>query len=464
MKDETVKDYPLDLDKPCRVYFIGIGGSSMSGLAEFLHHYGFTVSGSDRDETKYTGKLRDMGMQIHIGQKAEQVPEDADLVVYTAAVHADNPEYARAEQLGLPLMNRAVLLGKIMQSHRRSAAVAGTHGKTTTSSMVVEILLRAGMDPSVSIGGILDSIGSNSRVGSRDTFVAEACEFTNSFLEMYPTVEAVLNIEEDHLDFFKDIEDIRRSFRLFMEHVPADGTIVINKDIDRRALLTAFLRCRVLTFGEGGDIRAENLVYDELGRPSFELVLPGQEPVHVELQVAGAHNASNALAAAGTAWAMGAAPQQVADGLNAYRGARRRFELKGERNGVRIYDDYGHHPTELRVTLEVAKLQPHRKIWCVFQPFTYSRTKLLFEDFAQVLTLADEVVLTPIMGARETDTLGVSSDQLAERVRELGTSVVSVPDFESAEEYLLKNCIDGDLLITMGCGNAYKIGEALLSH
>ena len=456
--------YTIDLDRPCRVYFIGIGGSSMSGLAEFLYHYGFDVSGSDRDESKYTRKLRGMGMTVHIGQKAENVPEGLDAVVYTAAVHADNPEYARAAQMGLPLINRAVLLGQIMKAHHKSAAISGTHGKTTTSAMTVDILLHAGMDPSVSIGGVLDSIGGNSRVGSRETFVAEACEFTNSFLEMYPEVAAVLNIEEDHLDFFKDLDDIRHSFREFLSHVPEGGTAVIGAAIDRWQELVEGLPCRVVTFGEGGDITARDLVYDEEGRGSFLLCLPGEEPQPVRLAVSGAHNVLDALAAAGTCQAMGVPADAIAEGLNAYTGARRRFEKKGVLNGVEIYDDYGHHPTELKVTLEVAALKKKGRVWAVFQPFTYSRTKFLFEDFAQVLTLADEVVLTPIMGARETDTLGMDSEQLAARVRELGTSAIALPSFDAAEDYLFKKCEPGDLLITMGCGDAYKIGEALLSR
>lgn len=453
----------FSLDRPVKTYFIGIGGSSMSGLAEFLFRYGFDVSGSDRDESKYTRKLREMGMTVHIGQRAENVPEDAELVVYTAAVHPGNPEYDRAAELGLFMMNRAVLLGSIMDAHKKTAAVAGTHGKTTTSSMAADILVRAGKDPSVSIGGVLPSIGGNSHVGTRDLFVAEACEFTNSFLEMHPDVEAILNIEADHLDFFKDLEDIRRSFRLFMENTRPDGVIIINKKIDRLNLLTGFLSRRILTFGEGGDIRAENVTYDALGRGSFALILPGEEPIPVTLKVAGAHNVEDACAAAAVAQQMGASAEEIREGLCAYSGAKRRFEYKGDWHGVAVYDDYGHHPTELKVTLEVARLQPHRKIWCVFQPFTYSRTKLLFEDFARVLQLADEVVLTPIMGARETDTLGMTSELLGERVRELGASCHVLPGFPEAEEFLSKNCESGDLLITMGCGDAYKIGEALLS-
>ena len=456
--------YQIDFGKPCHVHFIGIGSISMSGLAEILMDEGFTVSGSDAKESDLTRNLEARGAAVAYGQRAANITDDVDVVVFTAAVHPDNPEYGEAERRGIPMLSRAELLGQMMKNYRRSLGVSGTHGKTTTTSMITEILLAADADPTISVGGILNSIGGNIRVGGPDLFVTEACEYTNSFLSFFPTMEIILNIEEDHLDFFKDLEDIRHSFRLFAEKLPEDGLLIINSEIERLEELTDGLPCRVLTFGngEGSDFQAENVRHDQLARAEFDLICRGEKLGHIVLGVAGDHNVSNALAAAAACLELGIPFEKVAGGLKKFTGTNRRFEKKGEIGGVTVIDDYAHHPSEIRATLTAARNYPHRKIWCVFQPHTYTRTKAFMDEFAKALSLADEVILADIYAARETDTLGISSRDLAEKIEKLGTKAAYLPSFDEIETFILENCVHGDLLITMGAGDIVKVGEKLL--
>ncbi len=458
--------YQIDFKKPCHVHFIGIGGISMSGLAEILMDEGFSVSGSDMKESELTKHLEAKGAEIAYGQRAANITDDIDVAVYTAAVHPDNPEFAEAKRRGIPMLSRAELLGQMMKNYRRALGVSGTHGKTTTTSMITEILLAAGEDPTISVGGILNSIGGNIRVGGPDLFVTEACEYTNSFLSFFPTMEIILNIEEDHLDFFKDLEDIRRSFRLFAEKLPEDGLLIINSEIDRLEELTGGLSCRVLTFGNGenSDLWAENVRHDEFARAEFDMIRNGEKLGHIVLGVAGEHNVSNALAAAAACAELGVSFEKIAEGLKKFTGTNRRFEKKGEIGGVTVIDDYAHHPSEIRATLTAARNYPHRKIWCVFQPHTYTRTKAFMDEFAEALSLADEVVLADIYAARETDTLGISSRDLAEKIEKLGTKATYLPSFDEIETFILENCVHGDLLITMGAGDIVKVGEKLLGQ
>lgn len=458
--------YQIDFGKPQAIHFIGIGGISMSGLAEILLQEGFCVTGSDAQESALTMGLKAAGARVFYGQRAENIGDETEVVVYTAAVHPDNPEYAEAVRRGLPMMSRAELLGQMMKNYREAVAIAGTHGKTTTTSMVTEILLAARMDPTVSVGGILPSIGGNIRTGGSRLFVTEACEYTNSFLSFFPTMEVILNIEADHLDFFKDLEDIRRSFRLFAQKLPKEGLLVINSDIDRYEEISGGLPCQVVTFGHkaDSDFMAADIAYDEFARPSFTLVEHGRKMGRIRLGVPGEHNVSNALGAICAARALGASYEAVQAGLEAYTGTDRRFEKKGEMHGVTIIDDYAHHPQEIAATLAAAKHYPHKKLWCVFQPHTYTRTKAFLEEFAQALSEADEVVLADIFGARETDTLGISSRDIASRIEALGGKVHYFPTFDEIETFLLQNCSEGDLLITMGAGDIVKVGERLLGR
>lgn len=457
--------YQIDFKKPMHIHFIGIGGISMSGLALILLDQGFRVSGSDVKESPLTKKLESEGAILHYSQTAANIIEETpDLVVYTAAIHPDNPEYATAVAKQIPMLSRAELLGQMMTNYKVPIAVSGTHGKTTTTSMASHILLAADKNPTISVGGILKAIHGNIRVGGHDTFITEACEYTNSFLHFFPKISLILNIDADHLDFFKDLEDIRNSFRLFAQKLPAEGTLIINNEIPHWQELTKDLPCRVITYGLDGDsdYQASNISYDSLGCASFDVKKDGEILGHFTLKVPGEHNVSNALAAIALADLLEITPQQMQQGLSDFQGTDRRFEKKGEIGGVTVIDDYAHHPTEIAATLHAAQNYPHNTLWCVFQPHTYTRTKALMDEFAQALTLADQVILADIYAARETDTLGISSKDLADKVAALGTEAHYLASFDAIENYLLEHCVPGDLLITMGAGDVVKIGENLL--
>lgn len=456
--------YQIDFHTPLAVHFIGIGGISMSGLAEILLEEGFHISGSDAKESALTDALEKKGARIYYGQRASNISGSTDVVVYTAAIHPDNPEFARAKELGIPMLTRAELLGQIMRNYDTPIAVAGTHGKTTTTSMLSHILLKGDCDPTISVGGILPAIGGNIRVGQSETFLTEACEYTNSFLSFFPKISIILNMDADHLDFFKDIDDIRRSFRRFAELLPADGTLIINADTPEYQSITEGLSCQVITYGleNNADYTASDITYDEFGHASFNVRYKGSDLGRCSLKVPGSHNVSNALSAVAAGRLLNLPWEVIAEGLLSFTGTDRRFQYKGTVGGVTIIDDYAHHPTEIEATLKAAANYPHRKVWCVFQPHTYTRTKALLPEFAQALTLADHVVLADIYAARETDTLGISSEDLADRIRELGTPCEYFPTFDEIENFLLENCTQGDLLITMGAGDIVNIGEQLL--
>ncbi|MCD8121591.1 MAG: UDP-N-acetylmuramate--L-alanine ligase [Clostridiales bacterium] len=458
--------FQIDFEKPMFVHFIGIGGISMSGLAEILMKEGFSISGSDTQRSELTRRLEENGAKVAYGQRAENIMKEIDVVVYTAAVHPDNPEYAECVRRGIPMLSRAELLGQLMRNYRCSIAIAGTHGKTTTTSMVSEILLAANADPTITVGGMLHSIGGNIRVGGSDVFVAEACEYTNSFLSFYPNVEVILNIEADHLDFFKDIEDIRHSFRLFAGRLNADGVLVINSDIRDYKEITAGLDCRVITVGNApeSDYRVDEIAFDAYARPSFTVLEQENVLGRMTLCVPGRHNVYNALAAIAVARELGISGEEISRGLTAFTGTDRRFEKKGEIGGVTVIDDYAHHPQEIAATLATAKHVPHRKLWCVFQPHTYTRTKAFLDEFAEALSAADEVILARIYPARETDNLGISSFDIADRIDRLGTPVHCFETFDEIETFILENCSTGDLLITMGAGDIVKVGERLLGQ
>lgn len=438
----------------------------MSGLAEILLKEGFTVSGSDAHETGLTDHLTALGARVYYGQRAANIEREPgiDVVVYTAAIHEDNPEFMAAENKGIPMLTRAQLLGEIMHNYKQAAAISGTHGKTTTTSMVADILIAGEMDPTVSVGGILKDIGGNIRVGGSELFVTEACEYTNSFLAFSPTLAVILNVEEDHLDFFKDLSDIRHSFRLFAEKLPARGLLVVNGTIEKLEEITEGLACRVAVFGveDDSEYSARNITYDEYARPSYDLVIKGELINRITLGVTGEHNVYNSLAAIAATMELGVGFDAIMKGLKIFTGTDRRFEKKGEIGGVTVIDDYAHHPQEIRATLSAARNYPHRKLWCVFQPHTYTRTKAFLDQFAETLAAADEVILTDIYAARETDTLGVSSEDIVERIQRLGTKAHYIPSFDQVETFILENCMNGDVLITMGAGDIVKVGEKLL--
>ena len=458
--------YTIDFSKPIRVHFIGIGGISMSGLAEILLNAGFTVSGSDRASSPLTQKLEGEGVKVYYGQRAENITQDIQLVVYSAAIKEDNPEYAQAKSSDVPMLTRAQLLGQIMKNYKTSIAVSGTHGKTTTTSMITSILLTADADPTVSVGGMLPMIGGNIRIGNSDCFLTEACEYTNSFLSFFPTVAVILNIEEDHLDFFKDIDDIRNSFAKFANLLPEDGLLVIDADIDDIDGITGNVKCPVVTVSEHSeaDYTADSVTYDDMGCASFDVIKDGSVYTKVKLSIPGKHNISNALAAIAVCDRIGISAEDIVKGLNDYDGVERRFQYKGSIGGVTIIDDYAHHPTEIAATLSAAENYKHEKLWLVFQPHTYTRTKALFDDFVKVLSRAENVVLADIYAAREKDNLGISSEDLCEAIKNNGTSAYYFGSFDEIENFLLQNCSPGDLLITMGAGDVVKIADSLLGN
>ena len=439
-----------------RVHLCGIGGVSMSPLAEVLHSMGLRVQGSDMQDSAAVAHLRSLGIPIVIGHQAQSV-DGADFLIRTAAVHDDNPEIRRARETGIPVFERADAWGAIMQGYRNALCISGTHGKTTTTSMATHIFMAAGADPTVMIGGTLPMLHSGYRVGAGDTIILESCEYCNSFLRFFPTVAVILNVEADHLDFFKDLQDVERSFRRFAQLVPPEGHIVANAD-DPGAM-EALQGLSLFTFGmeHPADCRAENLRWEN-GFPDFDVAVQGEIYCHVELQVGGKHNVMNALAAASAAYVLGIPGRAVSEGLASFTGAGRRFEYKGTYHGAKVYDDYAHHPGELHALLQMARGLGYRRIICAFQPHTYSRTKALFDDFVRELKAADLVLLAEIYAAREKNTIGISSRDLAAQV----PGAIYCPQLEDVTAHLRSLAQEGDLILTVGAGNIYTAGEALL--
>lgn len=457
--------YNLDFNTPANLHFTGIGGISMSALAEIMISRGFTVTGSDSHESKITDHLESLGAKIFYNQVAGNISSNIDVLIYTAAIKQDNPELVKAKELGISLLTRAEFLGQIMLNYPMAIGVSGTHGKTTTTSMLSQIMLEGNTDPTILVGGIMPAIHGNTRVGHSDKLITEACEYTNSFLSFKPNMAIILNVAADHLDFFKDLDDIRHSFRKFAELVPDDGFLVINSDIDNLEYFTDGLKCKVITVGSDpakSDYSAANIEFDQFAKGSYDLVVNGEKSFHVALNVTGEHNIYNSLAAIAAAHAMGISDENIKAGLTQYGGTDRRFQYKGKVGDVTIIDDYAHHPDEITATIKTAKHYPHKKMWVVFQPHTYSRTKSLLPEFGKALKEADAVVLADIYAAREKDTLGVSSLDVKKEIEKYGTEVHYYPSFSEIENFLLESCSPGDLLITMGAGDVVKIGEHLL--
>lgn len=458
--------YKINFKQPIHVHFIGIGGISMSGLAEILLKEGFQISGSDSKPSELTNNLSAKGVTIYIGQKISNIEETPDLVVYTAAIKEDNPEYSAVKETQIPMLSRAQLLGQIMGNYKRSIAVSGTHGKTTTTSMISQIFLVAKTNPTISVGGILSSIGGNIRVGQSDVFITEACEYTNSFLNFKPKYSIITSVEAEHLDFFKDINDIRHSFHLFAKNTSNNGAVIINGEIDHYSDIVEGLDCNIITYGlcSSCDYYATNIVFNKKACATYTAMYKGKKIANVILNVPGEHNVFNSLASIALCLDLGLSLTDILNGLHAFDGTKRRFEYKGCINGVTLIDDYAHHPTEVAATLTAARNYPHGRIICVFQPHTYSRTKAFLNDFAKVLSMADIVVLADIYAAREKNTLNISSTAILDKLQKLGTESYYFPSFEEIENFLLNNCINNDLLITMGAGDIYQVGEKLLSQ
>ena len=441
-----------------RVHLSGIGGVSMCPLAEVLLGMGLQVQGSDMNDSATVQHLRSLGISVHVGHDAHDI-DGADFLIRTAAVRDDNPEIMAARNAGIPVFERAQAWGAIMQQYKNALCISGTHGKTTTTSMATHIFMAAQTDPTVMIGGTLSMLGSGYRVGKGETIILESCEYCNSFLHFFPTVAVILNVEADHLDFFKDLADVEKSFRAFAELTPADGFVVVNADDANTMDCVRDIDHPLFTFSvrnTDATCHAENIVLTN-GLPAFDIVAEGKVYTHVEMLVGGDHNISNALAAASAAYVLGIPGQAVKAGLESFTGAGRRFEYKGEYNGAKIYDDYAHHPGEIHALLGMARGLGYKRIICAFQPHTYTRTKALFPEFVEELKAADALLLAEIFAAREQNTIGISSADLAKEI----PGALFCPTVDDVAEKLREMARPGDLILTVGAGNIYQAGEKL---
>ena len=444
-----------------RVHLAGIGGVSMCPLAEVLAGMGLQVQGSDMSESDTVRQLRAQGIPVAVGHSAENL-KDCALVIRTAAIHDDNPEIAGAIARGIPVYERAQAWGTIMQHYQNAVCISGTHGKTTTTSMATHIFMAAQADPTVMIGGTLPLLHSGYRVGRGDTIILESCEYCNSFLNFFPTVAVILNVEADHLDFFKDLADIEHSFHAFADLVPQRGYIISNADDPGAREAVKGLSHPVFTFGiadPDADCTAHNVAFHD-GCPTFDVVIRGETYAHVELHIAGRHNILNSLAAASAAYVLGIPGSAVEEGLATFHGAGRRFEHKGTFHGADVFDDYAHHPAELHALLTTAQSMGYERVICAFQPHTYTRTKALFDDFVRELQLPDVTILAEIYAAREKNDIGISSQDLAAKI----PGAVYCSPLDQVADQLAELARPGDLILTVGAGDIFRAGEKLLER
>lgn len=443
-----------DIKKGSLIHMVGISGISMSGLAEILIKIGYKISGSDLNSTNLTQKLEGLGALIHKGHSEENI-KNPSLVVYTAAISSDNPELAAAKSKGIMTIERSVLLGGVMRHFKKSIAVSGTHGKTSTTAMLSHIFLTAKLDPTISIGGELSAIGGNIRAGESDFFITESCEYHRSFLEFFPLVSIILNVDADHLDYFKDIDDIISAFKDFALLTPENGALIVNADDSNTLKAVQGTGKKIITVSaqKAADYEARNIVNNEFDIYNNEKIL-----CHVKLSVFGAHHVSNSLCAFAAAHFLGLEPAVISQGLEEFCGVKRRFEIKGKPMGVVVIDDYAHHPTEIKATLKTLKALPHKNIYLVFQPHTYTRTKALLDDFAEALNDDIKVIITDIYAAREKDNGKIHASDLSAKI----SGAKYIGELEDIVDYLFENVKQGDIVMTMGAGNVYNVGESLI--
>lgn len=453
-----------ELKKYKHIYMIGIGGVSMSGIAEILKYWGFTVTGSDSSESDTTRKLNLDGIHVVIGHDVNMVAK-ADLVVYTAAIKQDDIELVKAKELGIPTMERADFLGLITKAFDDTICISGTHGKTTTTSMVSMCFLEAGLDPSIQVGATLKAIDGNYRIGNSEHFVIEACEYVESFLKFYPRAEIILNIDNDHLDYFKNIDNINQAFIKYVKLLPEDGLLVVNSDNSYCAKLPHYTNAKVVSYGiqnEKANFVGRNITFDKNGFPRFDVYYNNHFYGSFELSVPGSHNVLNALGCISLCDSYGISKTDIKSALKKYTGAHRRFEYIGQFDGVSIYDDYGHHPTEIKATALALKKKTYHHSWVVFQPHTYSRTKNLLDEFADSLTYFDNIIITDIYAARENNTYNVSSEDIVSKIKELGRKAIYIPEFNDIVTYLKEHTEKDDIILTLGAGTVTNIGPMLL--
>lgn len=438
-----------------RVHFIGIGGVSMSGIAELLFFKNYQVTGSDRSDNVHTKHLRTLGIPVAIGQKASNI-SNQDLFVYTDAIPATNEELIAARATGKPCVSRGEFLGALMRNYRHSIAVSGSHGKSTTTSIITKILLNSPTDATILLGGSLDEIAGNVRAGNDDYFLAEACEYKGNIRFYFPQLAIILNIDEDHLDYYKNLEDIVNAFRNYMRNLSADSCAILNIDDENTARLVDAVPGRVVTFGVNNPkamYNAVNVQFDALGRPSFDLILPSGRSEHFNLSIIGRYNVYNAVAAIVATLETGLTVDHIRAGVQAYTPLHRRMEIVGDFHGATVMTDYGHHPTEIRSTLEALAEHKAARLICVFQPHTYSRTRTLMNEFAEAFYFADEVVVTKILGAREIDDGSVRAEELVDKLLLRGVKATYCETFDDAEAYLATIANPHDLILTTGCGD-----------
>lgn len=452
--------YEIDrlLKEKKRIHFIGIGGSGMCPLAEILITWGYEISGSDNNTGDNIDKLRSLGANVILGQKPENL-EGAEIIIYTAAILKDNPELVAAKSSGIPCFERNILFGAITRRYSNCIGVCGTHGKTTVTSMLTQVLVMAQKDPTAVIGGRLPLIDSHGIAGNSELMVCEACEYNAHFLNLSPDVALILNVDEDHLEFFKNIDNIIKCFRDFS--LLTSNTIIYNGDDENTIAAVKGVERKKITFGrkETNDYYAENVTYNRGAFAEFDVMSKGDKIAHLKLNIPGEHNITNTLGVFAAAINAGCTAKECENGIQAFAGAGRRFEVLGEIDGITIADDYAHHPNELQVTLEAVMKMGYNTVWAVFQPFTYSRTSILFDDFVRVLQIPDKCVMTEIMGSREVNTYGIYTKDLAEKI----PGSVWFNTFEEVVDHVLANAKKGDIIITLGCGDIYKAAKMMVN-
>lgn len=458
-------EFLIDDHSYSHIHFIGIGGVSMSGLAEILITQGFKVSGSDSKESHILNRLMKLGASIYIGHKKENI-QNADLIIYTDAISKDNIELATAIESGAQLVDRATFLGALMKNYSNSIAVSGTHGKTTTTSMIASITKGLDLNPTMLIGGNLNEIGGNVRLGSRDYILTEACEYKANILKYYPTMAIILNMDEDHLDYFKDMNHIIETFKGYVSNLREEDDLIINIDDENASKIIENSKAKVITFGvnKKADYTAEYISFSDNGLATFTLNIRDKEFYPVKLDVMGTHNVYNAIAAIAATHNLGVPIDVIIENILHYKGVNRRLEVKGYYNDIQVLDDYAHHPTEIRACLQAVKQNASGNIYCIFQPHTFTRTKILLDSFSKSFKDADKVIITDIYAAREIDNGEIHSRDLANAVRKTGTDCIYISTFEEIEDYLLKNAQANDIILTMGAGNIFTLGESILAH
>ena len=454
------------LDNCKHIHMVGIGGISMSGIAEILHNWGFVVTGYDMTESEITDKLIASGIKVTTDHSLSDV-NTADLVVYTAAAKQDDPELIEARNLGIPIVERCDFVGYLTRVYKDTIGISGTHGKTTTTSMISLCFLEAGLDPTIQVGAILKDIDGNYRVGKSDYFILEACEYVESFLKFSPKSEIILNIDNDHLDYFKNFENIKNAFIKYVKLLPENGLLVVNGDDTNCLDLISHSKTKTLTYGitnKNTDFFATNITFDENGFSSFDVYSKDKFYDRITLHVPGMHNVLNSLATIALCNEYGIKSEIIKTALNKFTGAHRRFEFVGKLNNASVYDDYGHHPTEIVATAKALMNKKYNQSWVVFQPHTYSRTKNLLDDFAKALLNFDNIIVTDIYAAREINTYGISSMDLVNRINEFNKKAIYIKDFEEIAKQLRQNVAENDIVLTLGAGTVEKVGKMIVDN